>query len=74
MKRFLVIFKGPKRNELYYLMGKIVIPQKANSLTITESKFELWHNRMREIGNKGLKYLSNQKLLGKDMIEVSHIG
>lgn len=51
-------------------MGEIVIPQDLNSLTITKKKkIELEHNKMSHIGNKGLKYLSNQKLLGKDVIE-----
>lgn len=38
-------------------------------LTIIENKFELWYNRIGYIRNQGLKYLSKQKLLGKNMIE-----
>lgn len=65
----MVILKGPKRNRLYYLKGETITPQKAKYLTIIENKSELWHNKMGHIGNKGLKYLSKQKLLGTDMIE-----
>lgn len=70
MKGSLVVLKVSKRNGLYYLLEKIVITQDPSSFTVTENKSKLWHNRMEHIGNKGLKYLSNQKLLGKDIIEI----
>lgn len=69
MKGSLVVMKGPKRNGLYYLEGETVISPDSDALTVNENKSSLWHNRMGHIGNKGLKSLYNQKLLGKDDIE-----
>ena len=69
MKGSLIVMKGPKRNGLYYLEGRTEIPFDSSLLAVSKDKTELWHNRMGHIGFKGLKSLSNQKLLGKDDIE-----
>ncbi|CAA3009529.1 Retrovirus-related Pol poly from transposon TNT 1-94 [Olea europaea subsp. europaea] len=69
MKGFLIVMKGPKRNGLYYLEGRTEIPVDSSLLIVSKDKTKLWHNRMDHIGFKGLKSLSNQKLLGKDDIE-----
>lgn len=50
-------------------MGETVTPQDVKYLTIIENKSELWHNGMGHIGKNGLKYLSKQKLLEKDIVE-----
>lgn len=69
MRGSLIVMKGPKRNGLYYLEGRTEIPFDSSLLTVSKDKTEIWHERMGHIGFKGLKSLSNQKLLGKDDIE-----
>lgn len=65
----MVVLKGSKRNGLYYLLGETTTTHDPSSLIVIENKSELWHNRIGHIGNKGLKYLSNQRLPRKDIIE-----
>lgn len=58
--------KGSKKNKLYYLLGNTVTTQDYTLLTTNEDVFSLWHKTMGHIGNKDVKSLTNQKLLGKD--------
>lgn len=53
----------------YYFTGETINSQDSKSLTIIENKSNLWHCKMGHIGNKGIIYLSDQKLLEKDRIE-----
>ena len=51
------MLKEKMKNELYELVGKIVIDESSSSLVVKEDKSILWHNRMGHISNKGLQVL-----------------
>ncbi|KAL2472239.1 Retrotransposon protein [Abeliophyllum distichum] len=68
LKGSLVVMKGPKRNGLYYLQGEALHAKDSGMVSINTNRSDLWHRRMGHIGKKGLKYLSDQNLLGKDTV------
>lgn len=63
-----MVMKGPKKNGLYVLQGKTLDSKESALSLVCEDKSDLWHKRMGHIGNKGLKYFSDQNLLCKDSV------
>ena len=65
-----VAMKGIKRNGLYILLGKTVIPQNAASVAakVVNDQTMLWHKRLGHISQKGIYYLNKQKVFGKDVV------
>ena len=60
-KGSMVVLKGVRRNNLYYLKGSTVI-----NVTPTDSDNDstrLWHMRLRHTGKKSLQALAKQNLL-----------
>ena len=53
----LVILKGIRFNNLYYLKGNAVIENLAASKCLNDDSIRLWHSRMRYVGLDSLQTL-----------------
>jgi len=59
----MVVLKGIRRNNLYYLTGSTVTGQAAISTDSDDYSTRLWHMRLEHIGEKSLQVLAKQALL-----------
>jgi len=57
-KGSMVVLKGVRRNNLYYLKGSTVIGQVATSTDSDNNSTRLWHMRFRYTGEKSLQALA----------------
>lgn len=64
LKGFMVIMKGVRQNGLYVLEGTTISGDLAAVVDQDIDKMMIWHMRLRYLGEKGLKELSKQGLLG----------
>ena len=62
-KGSMVIMKGVRRNNLYYLKGSTVADKVATSIDSDDDSIRLWHMRLRHTSKKSLQALSKQGLL-----------
>jgi len=63
LKRSMVVLKGVRRNNLYYLMANTVTGQLTTSIGSDEDSIRLWHMRLRHTGEKNLQALAKKGLL-----------
>jgi len=59
----MVVMKGVRRNNLYYLKGNMVIRQVMTSVGSDDDCTRLWHMKREHTGEKSLQGLTNQDLL-----------
>lgn len=64
-KVFLTMMKGEINNDMYTLIGKIVIGEASHIENQQLEKVKLWHLRLCHIGQKGLIELEKQRVLEK---------
>jgi len=58
LKGSMVVLKGVRCNNLYYLKGNTVIRQLATSVSTNEESTKLWHMMLQYTGEKSLQDLS----------------
>lgn len=66
VKRSKIIIKGSRENGVFILDGEDVTGEDGVTLKTITDETKLWHLRLWHIGEKGLKELERQGLLGKD--------
>ena len=70
----MVVLKGVRHNNLYYLKGSTVIGQVATSTDSDDDCTRLWHMRLGHIGKKSLQVLVNQGLLkGTENLQIEFL-
>jgi len=57
-KGSMVILKGVRRNNLYYLKGSMVTVQVATSTDSDDDCTQLWHMKLGHTGEKSLQALA----------------
>jgi len=57
-KGSMVVLKGVRRNNLYYLKGSIVTDQVVTFTDSDDDSTRLWHMRLRHTGEKSLQALT----------------
>ena len=62
----MIVLKGIQCNNLYYLKGYTAIGQVATSIISGDDCTQLWHMRIRHIGEKSLQALVKEGLLKGD--------
>ena len=62
-KGSMVVLKGVRRNNLYYLIGSTVTGHVATSIDSDNDSTRLWHMRLGHTGKKSLQALAKQGLL-----------
>lgn len=68
-KGSMTIMKGIIKNDLYTLIGKIVLDEAFVVQNQKHDKVQLWHFRLGHIGQKSIKELEKQDLLGNEKLE-----
>ncbi|XP_020270866.1 uncharacterized protein LOC109846053 [Asparagus officinalis] len=63
MNGSMVVMRGVRENNLYYLKGKTITGGLAASITTDEDTTTLWHMRLGHTDDKSLQSLANQGLL-----------
>jgi len=63
IKVSMVVLKGVRSNNLYYLKGSIVTGQVTTSTNSDNDCTQLWHLRLRHTGEKSLQALTKKGLL-----------
>ena len=60
VKGSMVVLKGIRRNNLYYLNGSTITGQVATSTNSDNDCTQLWHIRLEHTGEKSLQVLAKQ--------------
>ena len=67
-KDSMVVIKGIKKDDLYYLLGETLTRKTSVAIAPENSKAMLWHNKLGHISERGRKIMGDQKLLGKEKV------
>ena len=68
VKNSQVVMKDSRKNRVFILDGDVVSGEDTMSVVDTIDKIKIWHLRLGHIGERGLKELEKQGVLGNDKL------